>query len=362
MQNNKILVVGLLCVFGAACQAVVAIEEQAIYANTSSICQEYCSTVVENCTDEHAVYYGATAADQEQVCLGVCTELRAGDRNEPGGNTVACRLAQAVSAEREKQYCPAAGPGGAGECGDDCESYCELYSAFCPGYQIEDCEQRCTALHDTGGFDAKLNHEGDTLQCRLVHTSTASLDPNTHCIHAQLTPTGPCSDPADTVPSCEDYCRVVQVACQDERAVYEFASECLATCAAMDPGETGHTTEDTAGCRLYHAYSALLDPEEHCAHAGPAGDGHCGTGGAPNCEAYCRTLEASCSEVYVQLFADSEGCMDACASWPGAARDSGYSLAVMPADSVQCNLRQAIRAFDETQLCAATVADGSCAP
>src|SRR5688500_18287338 len=84
-------------------------------------CQRYCSDVMSACTAENAVYV------DEALCLGVCAQLEPGDPLEPVGNTVACRARQAAIAKAEPaEHCRAAGPGGDGVCGSDCEAYCEL--------------------------------------------------------------------------------------------------------------------------------------------------------------------------------------------------------------------------------------------
>src|SRR5688572_29391104 len=113
---------------GAGCESIVGIEDRTYdlgkdgAVGPSQQCVDYCDAVMENCKGEFAVYSGM------DTCLGVCSQLPPGDSIEPGsGNTVACRAAQAVlagSTDEPEDHCPRAGPGGAGQCGSDCESYC----------------------------------------------------------------------------------------------------------------------------------------------------------------------------------------------------------------------------------------------
>ncbi len=153
-------------------------------------CANYCHRVMAACTGENAVYVN------DQACLAVCALLEPGDAQEPRGNTVACRSAQAASAEREPEaYCAAAGPGGNGACGSDCEAYCALYPQACPSETEEQgtqsCLEACSALVDQPSFDLITDHQGDTLECRLVHLASATLSPAEHCHHARLAPTQP---------------------------------------------------------------------------------------------------------------------------------------------------------------------------
>ena len=153
-------------------------------------CAAYCDKVMAVCTGEHAVYTSNAA------CLALCALLEPGDFGEPGGNTVACRRFFALEAEREpEEFCSAAGPGGNGRCGTDCETYCALYPRICPAEAeaqgTQRCIEQCEALVDQPGFDVVADHGGDTLECRLVHLTSATLHPAEHCQHAQLAPTQP---------------------------------------------------------------------------------------------------------------------------------------------------------------------------
>ncbi|WP_437870115.1 hypothetical protein [Sorangium sp. So ce363] len=356
------------------CQAIAGIEDRTFdpggaetgggQAPVSEQCASYCADVMANCTGEHQVY--ATLA----TCQGVCALLPEGDPLEPVDNTVACRARQAELAGATGEvgvHCPAAGPGGGGECGSNCESYCALRAAACTLEVAteEECVAMCAGLKDVDKFDVIENHDGDTLQCRLVHVSSATVDPDEHCPHASLTPVQPCGDPEGTAPSCEDFCQVVMTSCTGDLAVYESRAQCLSVCAALPPGATEDRTENTVGCRKYHAYSAMLAPTTHCPHAGPGGDGHCGveepgSGTTGNCVSYCTLFEAACKEALGEAY-DGWGaaCQDECSTMTGAAHDSHYSVASAEGgDTVSCRLLHVSRAFENPDECAA-LADGT---
>src|SRR5690606_17088528 len=136
------------------------------------------------------------------------------------------------------------------------------------------CEKKCEAFGDSGGYDVAngADHEGNTVQCRLVHTTSATVDPETHCRHADFLPNQHCYDLEEV--SCDRYCRMVNVACQGEQRVYESREQCMASCGALEPGllragNTDDQTADTIACRTWHAMVALSDdlsPRVHCPH------------------------------------------------------------------------------------------------
>jgi hypothetical protein len=318
----------------------------------SQLCQEYCDVVLKNCVGQYAVYTGM------ETCLGVCSKLPPGDRLEPlDDNSVACRKRQADQAETEPQFfCPLAGPGGGGKCGSNCDGWCTLIKAACPDNlaAVPDCVQACSALKDVGTFDVVANHEGDTLQCRLVHVSTATVDPTTHCPHTQIHPAAPwCLWDQTKPPDCAEYCRLNAAACSGDNSVYESTAQCMAVCAALPPGTYGDRMENTDGCRLWHCYNSLLDPISHCSHTGPGGDGHCGAD-APddtaNCHAYCILLQAACSADFDTKFGGMQAsCQKDCSNKPaefGAKMNSKYKISTSQAgNTLQCRLLHTSRAL-----------------
>jgi hypothetical protein len=154
----------------------------------SRLCQDYCSAVMTNCTDDNAVY------ESVSTCHAVCKLLDPGEEGTDSGNTVRCRLRQAIAAGPEgvnepDSHCAGAGPGGEGAdgealCADNCDGYCSLMMAACDDFSsVSACRKACRDVPDLGGYNTS-HSEGDSLQCRLWHLSAASLEPNPHCLHA----------------------------------------------------------------------------------------------------------------------------------------------------------------------------------
>jgi hypothetical protein len=198
----------------------------------------------------------------------------------------------------------------------------------------------------------------------------ASTDPTTHCQHARIVPaTDPCADPPMDKPDCVDYCRIVQGACgnpdvdgdagSSSTAVYDSTQECMDVCNALPRGLNkdmdGH---NTVGCRKYHSYNAVADPNTHCPHAGPAGDGVCSM---DNCESYCQLAAVACPDDFESHFgSDANACKTECEGLDGAAAGAGYSVFGPDGNTVQCRLRATARAFETPSLCDAALGGAPC--
>lgn len=363
----------------AACQAVAGIEDRTLDPNAgkpvyTQQCHDYCDVVMEACTGANTVY---TTND---ICLGVCAKLDPGDAEDTSENTIACRQFYADEAEREPaDNCRKAGPGGGGKCGTDCEAYCQLYPAVCPDdYKYKstaDCLKFCGALVDQPTFDVARDHDGDTIECRLVHTSSATLKPKEHCAHAPIFPEEPwcigvsgVKDPLDQPPTCEDYCSIILVACTGDLAQYQSEDECLKVCEALPRGTNKDENGNTVACRRYHAFNSTLGPANHCPHSGPTGDGHCGHDDAPkgfaaNCESYCTLVAAACpAEFEAQPWGTPEACMAHCIDLPEAPFDSEYSVTKAEASTgLHCRVLHSVRAFADETACASAVGSDQCA-
>jgi hypothetical protein len=343
-----------------ACQAIAGIEDRSYVPaegpNTqvaSKECQDYCTQADKVC--------GGTLYRTPDTCLATCAlwPLKGLDTN-----SVACRakeLARAVQTNEElERYCANAGPGGNDTCGSNCENYCQLFSKACKDEfqkyaDIADtgddgtavCVAKCQGLVDTRLYDStdQGNYLGDTLQCRIVHTTSSTVDPVGHCAHSDLK-SNKCFDDEASEPDCEAFCQLQMTECTDY-PMYEDKAQCLAVCQALVPGHPGDVADNTVACRLYHSYNSIIDPRSHCPHTGPGGDGHCSTdhepGNTGNCESYCTLLETACS---AQLDADFDqaSCQASCAELEGAVRDSGYSLDAV-GNNLQCRLRYVSRAL-----------------
>jgi hypothetical protein len=366
--SRRLVGFALLALGLASCQTIAGIEERKLdpdaesaHANSKQ-CKDYCATVMANCTGDNAVY------TTEELCLGVCGALKPGDESEPLGNTVACRARQASLATEEPSVnCIAAGPGGNGICGTDCDAYCQIFPKICPNdYEYtstKDCLQACSGLiEQPDRFDVIKDHGGDTIECRLVHVSAATAEPTMHCPHAPIRPTQPwCTGPVDGAPTCEQYCKIEIAACTDDLAQYESPAQCMAVCAALDPGTNEDETGNTVGCRRYHSFNSTLLPATHCYHSGPSGDGHCGDHDTGNCDSYCTLLAAACPDEFQTNMGSAAKCVAACSKLPEAAADSLYTLAkAKQSTGLQCRILHAVQAFEDKTACASAIGGDQC--
>lgn len=346
---------------GIACQEIAGIEEREFKG--TALCREYCDTVMEACTGSNAVYAS------HEICLKMCALMPQGVETEPRSeHEIACRLKQARlaldQAGEADTACLAAGPGGNGVCGSDCEAYCDLLSQVCPREYAETpkCEDMCKGLVDlnTPGVFA----EGDSLQCRLVHLGNAlTLGADPHCSHSRIYPTAPCAAPDDEPPDCEEFCNLTLAVCTDDLQVYESREQCLAVCEALDPGTKADTDVNTAGCRMYHTFSSILYPSGHCAHTGPGGDGHCpeAENGVPgSCVSYCSLLRTACEAGFDEEYGDLKACHEHCKRIRGSDRDSGYSVHVPDGNTLQCRLLYLARTLEGEDACESALGRGSC--
>ena len=151
------------------------------------LCDRYCDTVAGACTGQYQQYAS------REACLAVCGKLDAGSPTNPTGNTVECRLARAEFAEttgEAQDYCFSAGPGGAGQCGTDCEGFCAIMAKTCDLMgSYDQCLPQCAEVPDLSGPPDNVTYDisiqaGDSLQCRLFHVTAATLDSVGHCAHA----------------------------------------------------------------------------------------------------------------------------------------------------------------------------------
>ena len=181
-------------------------------------CTTYCNEIQTNCTGLNAQY--PTMAQCTATCAKFTTP---GALTDTAGNTLGCRIyhAGAPSQRTPTVHCIHAGPAGAqtnvaaGQCGDACTSFCALNLATCTGAlaQYADkvtCLAACNGTGPGTGFN-KTNlyiingaktpavpPAGDSLACRLYHTTNAALDAaaaTTHCPHTAAVPAagGPCT-------------------------------------------------------------------------------------------------------------------------------------------------------------------------
>lgn len=340
--------------------------------STNELCIEYCDVVLDNCTEEYAVYAA------RESCINICNALPPGTSSEPTGNTVECRIRRANSAASSpEEFCAAAGPGGDGGCGSNCEAWCHLMESECPDdfELLSNCRASCATIPDEGGFDVDASYTSDDIQCRLIHLGAVADDP-IHCTHASYVALGQCVPPEDDPVECGRYCDIVMGNCFDDpndenvrNAAYDSRRECMAACEVFPLGTLADRTENTVGCRIYHATASADDPAVHCDHAGPTGDGHCGVhseeGLTGNCESHCLLLEAGCPEEFAADFGDAIECAAACVDefeGGGAEHDASYhATTATEKDSLQCRTYYAVKAVDgDEAACEKAVLSGTC--
>lgn len=348
---------------------------------TADQCATYCSTVEEGCSADSSLASFRLAG----YCPDVCAHfVLAGDPTLEDGNNYECRLDQASRAQRLVNApgegvtnCQQAGPGGGGKCGTNCEGYCQLYTSICADYAPDkDCLEHCPKLREDNKLNATsaFGSMGDTLQCRLAHLAAAAVDPEIHCAHATLNPDSatPCN-PA--TPSCLDYCNIVTNTCDtDQSRQYDSLAECMGVCdrglvksLPLEPGTARDIDRNTVACRKYHAYNALVSGEDHCNHAGPGGDGHCGK----VCPAFCDLAAAACSNNgFAAAFVDAAGCLANCAQLVGTAviedqEDYKYNVSKgkVGGNNISCRLYNVVKAFaDPAGACPSVLGAGLCKP
>jgi hypothetical protein len=171
------------------------------------------------------------------------------------------------------------------DAGDDagnpqsCNAYCTNIMANCTGENAEYinafvCMQMC-AQFDPG---VAGDETGNSLACRIWHTTAAKSDPTVHCRHAGPLGGGVCgTDP------CSPFCTLDVALCSTQPSPpYTGESACDSACDAFqydqatNDGDLVESSGNTLNCRLYHLESAYDTPDNaqatsvHCPHTAVA--------------------------------------------------------------------------------------------
>ena len=158
-------------------------------AEVDLTCDDYCTVITTNCSGPVA-QYGTDA------CKPTCEAFPRGTLEDMAGNTLGCRLYHAGAAATDPEmHCTHAGPGGASVCGDNCEGFCSIAAAACPGTFTDDaaCMAACKNYDMAESYDAG-DQGGNTFACRLYHLTVATTFPEAHCPHI-LPDSAPCGGP-----------------------------------------------------------------------------------------------------------------------------------------------------------------------
>jgi hypothetical protein len=161
------------------------------------LCDQYCTTMMANCTGSNAQY------TSYMFCMNVCPHYPVGHPGDMQGNTLYCRLRLAHDAATTETAasCQVAGPSGTdqgqGVCGDTCDNFCDLALNTCVGANSQyatraACMQDCQSLPDFGSYNSSFQ-TGLDVQCRLYHVSAAAGNAVFHCPH--VGGAGPCATP-----------------------------------------------------------------------------------------------------------------------------------------------------------------------
>lgn len=173
-------VFAVLAAVPLGCRQVLGIESR---GSDNLTCDDYCTSIATACGAQGTLQYGSNAA-----CLALCATFPVGTLQDDGPNTLGCRLRQ-VGLIGAEGVCAAAGPGGDGLCGSNCDSFCHSAVQVCPkDFESEEaCQAICAGLPDCPSYfvdpSATTPPNQNTIQCRLYHVTAAALNPVTHCPH-----------------------------------------------------------------------------------------------------------------------------------------------------------------------------------
>jgi hypothetical protein len=157
------------------CRQVLSIEERELEENPLT-CEAYCEQIQSLCTGNNLQFSTVDA------CIGLCSTYPLGTIDDQSGHTLGCRIhvLETSKAMIESSDCAAAGPGGNGVCGTNCESFCTSMKTVCPqGFESDgDCDAVCAPLIECGSYyvDSQVTPDDPSINCRLYHLSAAAIN------------------------------------------------------------------------------------------------------------------------------------------------------------------------------------------
>ncbi len=104
--------------------------------------------------------------------------------------------------------------------------------------------------------------------------------PATDAGNTTTTDRGPSGDTGSgALMGCSAYCTQTMANCTGVNQQYADMAECSSYCtsAGWMEGTPGAMSGNTIACRIYHGGVARTDAAMHCPHAGPSGEGVCGS-------------------------------------------------------------------------------------
>jgi hypothetical protein len=160
-------------------------------------------------------------------------------------------------------------------------------------------------------------------------------------VDANLRPDGvPQGTPDGPGPlNCAAYCARMASVCVGANLQYASEANCMDSCATWDIGSQGEMSNNTLGCRTYHAGAAIADADLHCRHAGPGGDGACGT----NCVGFCNIVTEVCTGAD-QVYDNLTECTSMCSGFPTL---PPYNASIQSGDTLACRLYHATAASSD---------------
>jgi len=251
----------------------------------------------------------------------MCSALPLGFDSDTTGNTVGCRSHYATLASSNTFYCTYAGF--YGQCGTACEAYCSAMTSssvgcgssgssrvFDPVNALAECTAVCPYLPVNYSYPTTDSYSGNTIQCRLTQAKVAYAlnDFSTYCAYASPHGGGVCGNPADI------YCSIYSGRC-NSLTEYPSSTYCSYVASKLSNGTAYDRSEDSLGCRVYHAVVGSTGGADayHCNHAGLSGNATCGK---DICSTFCDFSSKVCPGYYSSTFE----CQVECSKWSSPAK------------------------------------------
>jgi hypothetical protein len=223
--------------------------------------------------DEARVDPGLTTGGGFDAGTGGSTGVDASNPGETGGTSGAGGSGGAGAATVDSG-------GGWPDIGNDsndsaiCKQYCSDIMEYCKDNQkqyvdAQQCLKVCALFPEGQISDA----DGNTASCRLKYASKARYAAGSER-DAYCQKSGPGSD-GTCGQICDGFCTIMMPTCTPKFAPYNYPSmgDCQTSCRMLKDAPPYTVADGTlpdrndSQCRLFHANSSVMDPDEHCEHA-----------------------------------------------------------------------------------------------